>query len=972
MLPSKYRVLARFVAALPLILVVASQILAQQKAPIPDAQAEQAARKIANEIYGGRFQQAKNAADKAALAIEMIDSALTVQNGTADQYILLEIAREVAAGTGEAPTAIRATDELAQRFDVPVGKLKTESLMTAANRATVSSQHKAIVEAALGVTGDLANADEYDTAIKLCEAVQSSAKKAKEIALIKELVARADELREQQKAAQVYRDALAVMDDDPIEPQANLTAGRYLCFVKGDWVKGVPYLALGSDAELKTVAVMELRKTSTAEGQVGIGDAWWAVAETRQGTERDSLRLRAGFWYRQAEPQLAAGLGRLKITQRLAEVSKLGWPIPGPSSRPALAVAPFDEKTAKQHQTAWGKHLNLPVEQTNSIGMTLVLIPPGEFDMGSPESEADRSSSETLHRVRITKPFYLGMYEVTVGQFRMFLEARGYKTEAERDGKGGYGMGSDGKWLQMPKYTWRNAGFMLGEDHPVVNVSWNDAAAFCQWLSGKDGKSYRLPTEAEWEYACRGGTTTPFHFGAQLNGREANCTENYPYGTKDKGPYRRRTADVGSYAANSFGLFDMHGNVWEWCSDWYDSAYYSASPMDDPTGPASGTTRVDRGGAWVSVARLCRSATRSSNSPSSRYGSLGFRVVCELPVKERSTDPAKIGRELPIDSLRPALAVAPFDEKTAKQHQTAWGKHLNLPVEQTNSIGMTLVLIPPGEFDMGSSAQEVAELLREAKQLKSPQWYIDRVPSEAPQHRVRITKPFYLGVCEVTQAEYERLMGSNPSRFKGSPTRPVEQMTWYDAVEFCRRLSELTAEKMIGAVYRLPTEAEWEYACRAGTATRYSFGNDDSLPSRHAWWENKLSDTTQPVGRLKPNAFGLYDMHGNVWEWCSDWYGSGYYGASPMDDPTGPASGTDHADRPMTARERAQARATGPASGTGRVDRGGAYETNIGGCRSAYRSSASPGHRTNILGFRVACTPFGNEAGLTRSRAPSD
>jgi formylglycine-generating enzyme required for sulfatase activity len=653
MLPSKYRVLARFVAALPLILVVASQILAQQKAPIPDAQAEQAARKIANEIYGGRFQQAKNAADKAALAIEMIDSALTVQNGTADQYILLEIAREVAAGTGEAPTAIRATDELAQRFDVPVGKLKTESLMTAANRATVSSQHKAIVEAALGVTGDLANADEYDTAIKLCEAVQSSAKKAKEIALIKELVARADELREQQKAAQVYRDALAVMDDDPIEPLGYLSAGRFLCFVKGDWVKGVPYLALGSDAELKTVAVMELRKTSTAEGQVGIGDAWWAVAETRQGTERDSLRLRAGFWYRQAEPQLAAGLGRLKITQRLAEVSKLGWPIPGPSSRPALAVAPFDEKTAKQHQTAWGKHLNLPVEQTNSIGMTLVLI-------------------------------------------------------------------------------------------------------------------------------------------------------------------------------------------------------------------------------------------------------------------------------------------------------------------------------PPGEFDMGSSAQEVAELLREAKQLKSPQWYIDRVPSEAPQHRVRITKPFYLGVCEVTQAEYERLMGSNPSRFKGSPTRPVEQMTWYDAVEFCRRLSELTAEKMIGAVYRLPTEAEWEYACRAGTATRYSFGNDDSLPSRHAWWENKLSDTTQPVGRLKPNAFGLYDMHGNVWEWCSDWYGSGYYGASPMDDPTGPASGTDHADRPMTARERAQARATGPASGTGRVDRGGAYETNIGGCRSAYRSSASPGHRTNILGFRVACTPFGNEAGLTRSRAPSD
>lgn len=191
-------------------------------------------------------------------------------------------------------------------------------------------------------------------------------------------------------------------------------------------------------------------------------------------------------------------------------------------------------------------------------------------------------------------------------------------------------------------------------------------------------------------------------------------------------------------------------------------------------------------------------------------------------------------------------------------------------------------------------------------------------------------------------------MGSNPSRFKGSPTRPVEQMTWYDAVEFCRRLSELTEEKKIGAVYRLPTEAEWEYACRAGTTTRFSFGNDDSLPSRYAWWESKLSSNTQPVGRLKPNAFGLYDMHGNVWEWCSDWYDSGYYRESPMDDPTG------------------------PASGTGRADRGGAYETNVRGCRSAYRSSASPGHRTNILGFRVACSPFGSRARLTGSRAPSD
>jgi formylglycine-generating enzyme required for sulfatase activity len=267
-----------------------------------------------------------------------------------------------------------------------------------------------------------------------------------------------------------------------------------------------------------------------------------------------------------------------------------------------------------------------PPTITNSIGMKLVLIPAGEFMMGSPESEKGRHNDEPQHRVRITKPFYLGQYPVTLGQFLTFYHDANYKLETERDGKGDFGTATNMKNTKRP---WA-PGFENGNDHPVVFVSWNDAVAFCEWLSRKEGRSYRLPTEAQWEYACRAGTTTPFNFGSVLNGHQANCNGNYPYGTKEKGPYLERTSSVGSYRPNAFGLYDMHGNVWQWCADWYDwydSRYYGKSATDDPTGPDTGSARVKRGGSWADHAITCRSAKRGDDRPGFRIYELGFRVA---------------------------------------------------------------------------------------------------------------------------------------------------------------------------------------------------------------------------------------------------------------------------------------------------------------------------------------------------------
>jgi formylglycine-generating enzyme required for sulfatase activity len=309
-----------------------------------------------------------------------------------------------------------------------------------------------------------------------------------------------------------------------------------------------------------------------------------------------------------------------------------------------------------------------------------------------------------------------------------------------------------------------------------------------------------------------------------------------------------------------------------------------------------------------------------------------------LKVKQRLADIAKLGREIPkvtettTGSQSPPLAIAPFNEATAKRHQAAWAKHMGVPVETTNSLGMRFVLIPPGEFDMGATADLIDQLAKEAESKNEAVQIVDSLRSATPRHRVRLTRPFYLGVCEVTQMEFERVMGSNPSKFKENPNCPVEMVTWGEVTAFCSKLTESPREQAAHAEYRPPTEAEWEYACRAGTTTLFSFGDDPQALTFCGWWlyaSQRQQRQPQPVGQLRPNAWGLYDMHGNVWEQCQDWWSREYYGSSPVEDPMGPASGSK------------------------RVVRGGAWHDLPYFCVSLSRRDCGPGERYAGLGFRV-------------------
>lgn len=292
-----------------------------------------------------------------------------------------------------------------------------------------------------------------------------------------------------------------------------------------------------------------------------------------------------------------------------------------------------------------------------SIGIKIVPILQGEFVRGSTDEQGTLllklcpaskkeffmgvlAEEQPSHRVRITKLQGMSAYEITVGQFRRFVEDQGYRTEAERDGKGGLGfVAGMGQLGQDPRYGWRNPGFAQTDDHPVVNVTWNDAMAFCQWLSRKDGQSYRLPTEAEWEYCCRAGSSSLYSNGNDPerlvlvgNVSDARLNKEFPDPTAisaDDG--FAFTAPVGRFSANKWGLYDMHGNVGEWCLDNYDPAYYKKSPATDPSGASSSQDRTIRGGSWFDEAWLCRSASREGYPPKKRDEFAGFRVARVLP-----------------------------------------------------------------------------------------------------------------------------------------------------------------------------------------------------------------------------------------------------------------------------------------------------------------------------------------------------
>lgn len=544
-------------------------------------------------------------------------------------------------------------------------------------------------------------------------------------------------------------------------------------------------------------------------------------------------------------------------------------------------------------------------------------IPAGTFTMGSPAAEPERKDSEIPHQVTLSD-FKIGKYEVTIYQFKAFVDATGYVTDAEKGTGGTIGsvIWNGTELVFKTEANWKcdekgNLRPPSDYNHPVIYVTWNDAKAFAEWMG------CRLPTEAEWEYACRVGTTTPFYTGNNLTTSQANYDGDTPYNHNAKGESREKTISVGNLTPNEWGLYDMHGNVSEWCSDWYGD--YSAEPQTNPKGPASGARRVARGGSWIFNARRCRSADRGADFPDDRTCYRGFRLACTVRAVEKKI----IGN---VDNDPKQGSLTPNTGKVdARVAAIKWAA------------------IPAGTFTMGSQATEAERKDNEIQhQVTLKAFLMSIYEVTINQFKVFIDATGYMTDAEKgtngvigsiiwTGTEMVVKAGVNWKCDEKGDLRPLAEynhpvihVSWNDATAFAEWMG-----------CRLPTEAEWEYACRAGTTTPFNTGN--SLTTSQANYNGNNPYNGNPkgefrgkpitVGSFMPTEWSLYDMHGNVREWCSDWFGE--------------------------YSQEAQTNPTGPGWGASRVLRGGSWYTSGRRCRSAARFDDNPAYHSIDLGFRI-------------------
>lgn len=339
----------------------------------------------------------------------------------------------------------------------------------------------------------------------------------------------------------------------------------------------------------------------------------------------------------EAAPSLSVSVSpEAKLAQSLAKT-------PG-GERPQPPAFPFDEKAARRWQRAYADWLGVPVEFTNDLDMSFVLVPPGEFIMGSPESEPGRGGGERAFGVVLTRPFYLARHEVTVAQFRRFVADTGYVTDIEKSG-GGHAHDGKAVWQHRPGTSWRKPGyagpFEQRDDHPVVHVSHTDSLAFCKWLQIRSGLpadgalAYGLPGEAQWEWACRAGSGARYWWGDEedTTGQVANVGDRalkrvHPQWPRQIMPMddgHAFAAPVGSYRANGFGLHDMLGNVWEFCATRHGP--YPPGPATNPGDLSAAASFSVRGGGWSNVPADARCAGRNSDPP---HSNLGFRVAIQI------------------------------------------------------------------------------------------------------------------------------------------------------------------------------------------------------------------------------------------------------------------------------------------------------------------------------------------------------
>ena len=506
-------------------------------------------------------------------------------------------------------------------------------------------------------------------------------------------------------------------------------------------------------------------------------------------------------------------------------------------------------KTVKNENSGpYGEFTNIfvndKVVNVNGVEFVMKCVQGGTFTMGGTLEQgfAPYEDEFPLHKVAVSS-FYMAEQEVTQDLWKNVMGTEPSKVK--------------------------------GLFNPVENVSWNDCVEFIHKLNNITGLNFRLPTEAEWEFAARGGVFSldfPYSGGydpSHVAWTSENATE---------------PASIGEKYCNQLGIYDLSGNISEWCYDWYGP--YTEEIETNPLGPAEGELKVIRGGDFENTAREARVSARMKLQPFYASSNIGLRLVADITEKD-----------IHDTAINPHHGMFAF-----KDYDTQY-----LPNEKfnVNGVEFTMVGVQGGTYLMGATIEQTMA-----------------DPIEDPCHSVAISS-FKIGQTEVTQALWNAVMGGKcPAQFK-NPNQPVESVTWNDVQTFIMALNKIT-----GKTFRLPTEAEWEYAARGGNLSkRFIYpGSDDAL--KVSWSAHNCKGGPKAVGLLQPNELGIYDMGGNVAEWCADWFG--FYTDEPVTNPVGASIGRN------------------------KILRGHHWEDGMQYCRPDYRYSKSPTYKSYYVGFRLA------------------
>jgi formylglycine-generating enzyme required for sulfatase activity len=526
----------------------------------PSLASLEASQKLVNEIYRAELLQANTSEQKVAMARKLLQMAIETRNDPSGQYVLLMQSSDLAVQECEASLALICIDHLDRYFEIDLLKRKASVLTRTSRSTSQPNRHRLLAGQFATLLDACLAAERFDIALPLAEIAVASARECKDKIILSRATARKSEITELAKSFEAIKESLADLDKRPLDPAVNLIVGRYHCFLRADWKRGVPMLALGSDLTLKELAILELAERPN---YIRLGDGWWELGAKEAASTRLKMRQHAAEFYRLAAPSLT-GLSKSKVEARLKELMPTG---------------------------------RVPGERiSNSIGMQLAFIPEGEFIMGASWEDEVHPSDKPQHLVRLTQPFYFGIHEVTQEQYQRVMDA--------------------------------NPSRFKGKQNPVEKVTWLEAIDFCRRLSAlpeerKHNRTYRLPTEAEWEYACRAGTTTRYYFGDS----RSQLADHAWYGSNAQ----KTTHPVGQKSPNAWGLFDMQGNVWEWCADWFEPQYYDKSVLENPLGPNRPTeARVMRGNCFLDADAICYSSRRGYSPPKTVSDCQGFRVVCEV------------------------------------------------------------------------------------------------------------------------------------------------------------------------------------------------------------------------------------------------------------------------------------------------------------------------------------------------------